>query len=137
VKFADVKVDLNSADTNELQKIPGIGPALARRIYKQRIKLGGFYEMEQLNEVYGVDSTRYAKCTPYFVIDRAKIIKININTAEVKELVKHPYLDLYMAKSIVVNRNKIGKYTSVEQIKKATLIYDELYKKLVPYLTVE
>lgn len=137
VKFASVKIDLNIADTNDLQKIPGIGPSLARRIYNQRLKLGGFYEMDQLNEIFGIDSARYAKVTPFLFVDQSKIKKININTADVKELVKHPYLDLYMAKSIVVHRNKIGKYTSVGQIKNATLIYDELYQKLFPYLTIE
>jgi DNA uptake protein ComE-like DNA-binding protein len=137
VKFASVKIDLNIADTNDLQKIPGIGPSLARRIYNQRLKLGGFYEMDQLNEIYGIDSARYAKVTPFLFANQSKITKININTADVKELVKHPYLDLYMAKSIVVHRNKIGKYTSVAQIKNAALIYDELYQKLFPYLSIE
>lgn len=137
IKFAEVKIDLNSADTFELQKVPGIGAAMARRIFNQRVRMGGFYSKEQLHEVYGMDSARFAKCTPYLNVDPAKVAKININTAEVKELVKHPYLDLYMSKSIVVYRKKVGRYKSTSEIKNAALIYDELYQKLLPYLTVE
>ncbi len=135
--FAEQSVEINSADTFQLQKIPGIGESLARRIFKQREKLGGFYSLEQLKEVWGIDSSRLAKISKYFTIDKSKIKKININTIEAKELVKHPYLDFYMAKSIVVHRNKNGKYRSVTEIKNATLIYDELYNKLAPYLTTE
>ncbi len=134
--FAEQKIELNSADTIELQKIPGISESLARRIFKQKEKLGGFFDIEQLKEVWGVDSARIVKISKYLFVDKTKIKKININNAEIKELVKHPYLDYYMAKSIVVHRNKNGKYKNVSDIKNATLIYDELYYKLIPYLTV-
>lgn len=136
IKFADVKVEINSVDSFDLQKIPGIGSALARRIVNQREKLGGFYSLNQLEEIYGIDSARFVKITPYFTIDKSKVKLLNINTAEVKDLLKHPYLDLYMSKSIVVHRKKIGSYKSVTQIKDAGLIYDELYQKLIPYLTL-
>jgi DNA uptake protein ComE-like DNA-binding protein len=52
-------------------------------------------------------------------------------------LVKHPYIDYYLAKSIVTQRDKKGKYASLTEMKKALLIYDELYQKITPYLTVE
>ncbi len=137
VKFANQTIELNSADSIDLQKIPGIGVGLSRRIVNQRAKLGGFYSLNQLEEIYGIDSARFAKITPYLVVNAAKIEKININTADIKTLVKHPYLDLYMAKSIVIYRKKIVHYTSISQIKQAALIYDELYEKLAPYLSVE
>lgn len=137
VKFANQSVELNTADSLDLQKIPGLGVGLSRRIVNQRAKLGGFYSLHQLEEIFGIDSARYAKITPYLTLNTARVQKININTADVKTLVSHPYLDLYMAKSIVVHRKKIGHYTSISQIKQAALIYDELYEKLAPYLTIE
>lgn len=48
-------IDLNSADTLLLTRVPGIGAAFARRIYKYRELLGGYYVVEQLQEVYGMD----------------------------------------------------------------------------------
>lgn len=135
--FAKTVIELNTTDSIELQKVPGIGVGLSRRIINQRNKLGGFFAISQLEEVYGIDSARFQKIKPYITVDPSKIIKFNINTCEVKDLVKHPYLDLYMAKSIVVHRKKIGKYSSVKQIRDAALIYEELYQKLIPYLTIE
>jgi DNA uptake protein ComE-like DNA-binding protein len=52
-------------------------------------------------------------------------------------LVNHPYIDYYLAKSIVNHRDKKGKYSSLAEMKKTLLIYDELYLKITPYLTVE
>ena len=53
-------IDLNSADTLLLTRVPGIGASFARRIYKYRELLGGYYVVEQLQEVYGMDRERYA-----------------------------------------------------------------------------
>ena len=64
-------VELNTADTTILKKVPGIGSTFARRIMKYRELLGGFYDVSQLAEVYGIDEERYplvhcrhAPCTP-------------------------------------------------------------------------
>lgn len=58
-------IDLNAADTTALKRIPGIGSSFARRIVKYRHLLGGFYVVEQLQEVYGMDRERYLKIIPY------------------------------------------------------------------------
>ena len=52
-------VELNTADTTILKKVPGIGSTFARRIMKYRELLGGFYDVSQLAEVYGIDEERY------------------------------------------------------------------------------
>ena len=44
-------ISLNQADTTELKKIPGIGSAIARMIVGYRKKLGGFYQVEQLQDI--------------------------------------------------------------------------------------
>ena len=44
-------VDLNKADTSILKRIPGIGSTLARMIVVYRQRLGGFYDVSQLQEV--------------------------------------------------------------------------------------
>ena len=61
-------LDLNTADTLDLIKVPGIGPSYARRIWKYRQMLGGFYAKEQLQEVYGMDRERYEGIAPYLTI---------------------------------------------------------------------
>ncbi|MDR0796724.1 MAG: helix-hairpin-helix domain-containing protein, partial [Tannerella sp.] len=59
-------VELNSADTTILKKVPGIGSAFANRIVRFRNLLGGFYTVQQLAEVYGIDEERYTDLAPWF-----------------------------------------------------------------------
>ncbi|MFM7309843.1 MAG: ComEA family DNA-binding protein, partial [Flavobacteriales bacterium] len=47
-----MRVELNSADTLELRKLPAIGVSIARRIIQYRERLGGYHALHQLLEVY-------------------------------------------------------------------------------------
>ncbi len=48
------KVNLNEADAETLQYIPGVGPSKANDIIKIRLQNGGFNNFEQLLEVPGI-----------------------------------------------------------------------------------
>jgi DNA uptake protein ComE-like DNA-binding protein len=130
-------VGLNDADTLDLQQLTGIGPSFAKRIVKYRDLLGGFYAKEQLMEVYGMDSIKYVAIKDYVTVDPSLVRKMNINTISIKEMIKHPYFEFYIAKSILNYRNEIGKYIDIAQIKEAKLIYDQLFTKIEPYLTIK
>jgi competence ComEA-like helix-hairpin-helix protein len=131
------KIELNSADSFDLQKIYGIGAKTASLIVKYREKLGGYVSVNQLKEIYVIDSSRFLQISPYLDVDLGYIQKININKANIRDLSKHPYIDDYLAKSIVNYRQKNGNYTHAADIKKAVHIYEELYLKIIPYLSVE
>ena len=66
---AGTVIELNQADTLTLKKIPGIGSTFARRIVGYRELLGGFYTVEQLAEVYGIDEERYNALHTWFKVD--------------------------------------------------------------------
>ncbi|MBV7363926.1 ComEA family DNA-binding protein [Actinomycetaceae bacterium TAE3-ERU4] len=51
---AKISIDINSATSNELQKIPGVGPALAERIIQSRKSKGRFQNIEDLSRVKGI-----------------------------------------------------------------------------------
>jgi DNA uptake protein ComE-like DNA-binding protein len=127
-------VELNSADTLDLQQLKGIGPSFAKRIVKYRDMLGGYYSKSQLLEVYGMDSARYEGFKNFVFVNPDSVKKIDINSATIKQLIKHPYIEFYTAKSIVNYRTKLGKYSEVTQLKDSSLVYDELYRKIAPYL---
>jgi len=55
------KVNLNTATADELQTLPGIGPAMAQRILTWRAQHGHFDSINQLREVGGIGDTRFAK----------------------------------------------------------------------------
>ncbi len=88
-------------------------------------------------EVYGMDSTRYTGILNYVSVNTELIKKININTSTIKDLMHHPYIEFYTAKSILLHKDEIGKYSDISQLKDAKLIYNDLYQKLIVYLTVE
>ena len=52
------KIDINAADTEELQRLPGIGPVLARRIVDWREENGDFVIVEDLLAVEGIGATK-------------------------------------------------------------------------------
>lgn len=81
-------IDLNSADTTLLKRVPGIGSSFARRIVKYRDLLGGYYVVEQLQEVYGMDRERYDAIYPYFTVG----IAVRPLTLTIDSISYHPYL---------------------------------------------
>lgn len=93
-------VELNTADTTILKKVPGIGSTFARRIIKYRELLGGFYDVSQLAEVYGIDEERYQALAPWFIADTLHIRRLEVNALSAATLRKHPYLDYRQAKAI-------------------------------------
>lgn len=81
-------IDLNTADTTLLKRVPGIGSSFARRIVKYRDLLGGYYVVEQLQEVYGMDRERYNAIYPYFTVGTA----VRPLTLTIDSISYHPYL---------------------------------------------
>lgn len=137
VRWADVLIDINRADTTQWQQIRGIGPVFSSRIYSYRDLLGGFYSTGQLLEVFGMDSARFAQIEPHLTLeDTIELRKININTADFAILIRHPYLNRNQVNSILRMREVHGPYQSVDDLKRSELINDELLTKVAPYLVV-
>jgi competence protein ComEA len=61
-------VDLNAANAEQLDPLPGIGPALAARIVVYRDEHGPFTEVEQLNKVKGIGARTLEKLRPLLVL---------------------------------------------------------------------
>lgn len=49
-------ISLNSASEAKLQELPGVGPAIAKKIVDHRSKIGSFSSVEQITEVAGIGS---------------------------------------------------------------------------------
>ena len=114
-------VDINRADTIELQKIPGIGSGISKLIVAYRNRLGGFYALEQLLEVKFVTSDMLK----WFKLEDEIQRKIDINKVGLEELRAHPYLNFYQAKVIVEHRRKKGPIKSLSQL----ALYEEFTEK--------
>jgi len=53
-------VNLNTATTDDLDALPGIGPTLAAAILRERERRGGFTSVDQLRDVRGIGEKRFA-----------------------------------------------------------------------------
>ena len=126
--------ELNTADSLDLVQLYNIGPVFARRILKYRSLLGGYVRKEQLSEVYGIDSARYNDIAPHLTVDPSRITPIDINTADIDRLKRHPYLDYYQAKAIIRLREEKGAYAGVRDILNIPIIDSETFTRIEPYL---
>ena len=52
-------LNLNTATVRELEGLPGIGPALAKRIVEFRNQKGGFKRIEELLVIPGISEKRW------------------------------------------------------------------------------
>lgn len=102
--FAPIPINLNRADSLSLLDIPGIGPYYASRILRYRERLGAFAVTEQLMEIRGIDYEKYKRMAPEIVILPEDVWTYDIWTLPADSISRHPYLDAYSAKAIVVFR---------------------------------
>ena len=129
-------VDINKADTAAFIALPGIGNKLALRIVNFRDKLGGFYSIDQIGETYGLPDSVFRKIKPFLKLETTLIKKLNINTASTNEMKSHPYIKWNLANAIVEYRNQHGNFSSLEDLKKISLITTEVFDKIKFYLAL-
>lgn len=126
-------IDLNLADTTELKKIPGIGSAIARMIVGYRKQLGGFYKIEQLEDI----NLSADKLYTWFSINENGLRKLNLNKAGIERLRAHPYINFYQAKIIVEYRKKKGRIHSLAQLKLYEEFSEKDFERISPYITFQ
>ena len=135
VKKTSERFNINVADTAQLKKIYGIGEKLSVRIVKYREALGGFIVMDQLEEVYGLDSGVVNQLRKKaYLEDGFRPTKIQINTIGEKELAIHPYISNKAAKSIVTYRFQHGDFRTISDIGNILGVDAETIRKIEPYL---
>jgi len=130
-----VIIELNTADSAKLTQLNGIGPSFAKRIVSYRNRLGGFVQKEQLKEVFGLDSEKYAGLQAQVSADPSKIIKLHINTANFNGLSRFPYLTYKQMNAIIRFREQHGEYQSIGDLKNIAIMDDATLQKIKPYLT--
>ncbi|MEL7160243.1 MAG: helix-hairpin-helix domain-containing protein [Bacteroidota bacterium] len=129
-------VDINLADTTLLKSLPGIGAYRAKRILRFRRALGGFVSVAQVADTRGLPDSTFQRIREYLLFATPPR-QIAINRATYEELNRHPYVNRNLANSIVRNREKAGRFSGPEDLRRLRLITDELYEKLLPYFSFE
>lgn len=126
-----VRLELNTADTTDLQRVPGLGPVLSRRIVNYRERLGGFVRVVQLSEIEGLPQG----LEKFFVLRSKPGRTLNLNNMSFDALQRHPYLNFYQSKVIVEHRRKFGPIQSLDDLS----LYEEFttddLERLTPYVS--
>lgn len=129
--------DVNTADTSQLQQLPGIGPVLSARIIKYRDKLGGFVRKTQYQEVYGLGALALENLAKHtYILPEFQPKPLNINTDDFKTLVAHPYLSYKQVQHIMRHRAHHGKLPTVTALLTAALLDETTFERIKPYLAV-
>ncbi|MBJ6369535.1 helix-hairpin-helix domain-containing protein [Snuella sp. CAU 1569] len=114
------KLDLNTATSQQLQKVNGIGKVLSERIVKYRNGfIGGFIADVQLQDVYGLTPEVIERITNEFTVKTPRRIqKVALNIATVENLVTIQHIDYDLAYQIVEQRQLREGYESLDELTK-------------------
>lgn len=126
----DQRIVLNNADEATLRKVPGIGYYFAREILRYKEWLGGYVNVDQLDEI--TDFPRQAK--KYFTVSNTATQKLKINQLTLSGLRRHPYLNFYQAKAILDYRRMHGKIQSLQDLSLLSEFSENDLRRLAPYV---
>ena len=124
-------VVLNKADTTELMTVPGIGPYVARKIVQYGQRLGGYVNVDQLDEIENFP----AESKRFLVVEGATPQKLNVNKLTLNELKRHPYINFYQAKDITDYRRLHGPIKSLQDLRLLKDFPQAAIERLLPYVT--
>ena len=121
---------LNTADTTALKTIPGIGPYYARKIVQYGQRLGGYVNVDQLDEIEDFPS----EAKSFLVVCDAHPQKLNLNKLSLNELKRHPYINYFMARAITDYRRLHGPLHSLNDLRLSRDFPQEVIERLEPYV---
>lgn len=127
----DETMDINTADSAQLCRVPGIGPYFARQIIKYRRQLGGYVATEQLLQIENFPADAIA----WLVIsDTVGLQRLNVNKLSTRKLMKHPYMGYYRASDIENHKRIYGRVENIDALRKMPHFTDDDIRRLLPYL---
>jgi comEA protein len=108
VSAQGTKININTADVEQLCQLPGIGPKKAERIAEYRRTHGWFESVDKLDEISGFGEKTVARLAPMVETH------VCFNTASINEL---RALGFANATAILRFRKVVGPFVSVEDLK--------------------
>jgi competence ComEA-like helix-hairpin-helix protein len=128
------KVDVNTADTTLLRRIPGVGAKISDAIVRYRKRLGGFHSVEQLLDIKIVSP----ELLEWFSVSSSPALqKFNINKASFQALNSHPYISYEQTKALLQYIRLYGDVKDEEMLLATGIFTKEEVEKLKPYIAYE
>lgn len=134
VEHRVVRIDLNRVDSATLVGVRGIGPYTASRILRYRRQLGGFVQLEQLDEIKGLYPENLTVLKSQALIDTSAIQRISVNGSPVEALAAHPYLSWRQARALDGLRRRRGRIRNISDLSFLDEFTAADLARLAPYL---
>jgi competence ComEA-like helix-hairpin-helix protein len=156
------KVDLNTADAEEIARLPRIGMSLAKRIVKDRSSWGPFRGLDELDRVPGVGPALLAQLSDLVSFGGTWVAEapaengantrtlgayaaphpalpegpVDLNSASLADLVALPGIGKARARAILAYRRSHGSFAAVSDLGRVPGFSQSLVGRIAPYLTV-
>ena len=130
------RIDPNTAGEEDLDRLPGVGPAVAGRIVQVRQDRGPFAEPRDLLSVPGVGPATLARITPYLEWSTQprrgntilpfrpagnpaarRPVRLDLNRASREELESLPGVGPVIAERILTLRQELGRFRGLEELR--------------------
>ena len=125
-------VDINTADTAELKKIPGIGSYYAKRIVELRQRKQAFVSPEELLTIRNFPETALTYMTA-----SQNFPEIFVNQWSQKQLADHPLLNYAQARDIIALRRTAGMVKAASDLAALPSLDAATLKRVTPFLRFE
>lgn len=139
------RIDPNRADDVELSRLPGVGPALARRIVDHRELEGPFHRVEDLEEVAGIGPATVTRLANLLDLDDPPPTgsrtggsgPLDLNRAEATDLEQLPGVGPALAERILAERRRRGSFQRPEELLEISGIGPITWERLRPLVSVD
>lgn len=141
---AGERIDIDRAGIRDLERLPGVGPQLARRIVADRESRGAFGDITGLDRVPGIGQATLDRLAPHLTFSgrRADAPSVRdagtalLNRAGVEELDAFPGIGPARATAIVAFRDSAGPFRHVADLRRVPgiprAVVDRLIEQLRP-----
>src|SRR5690606_6028827 len=134
------RINVDLAGARELERLPGIGPALARRIVADRESLGAFGGIDGLDRVPGIGPAALARLAPHldFLTGSSEAIaggvdvRVSLNQATARQLQQLPGIGTARARAIVAFRDSAGPFRHVDDLARVPGIPARVIREILP-----
>lgn len=138
------RIDADLASVAELQRLPGVGPALAKRIVADRESHGAFGGIAGLDRVPGVGPVLLNRLAshlrfsglPADTFQAEGEAVVNLNQANVAQLDALPGIGTARARAIVAFRDSAGPFRQIGDLRLVRGLPQSLVDRLAPRLTL-